>query len=169
MVAALGNLQVGVVAWRELDAGLAEGAGHQVDERVVRLGQVLVHMLHHLLRGMRAGDGQHIRVHALNQVAAAIIGARAQAAGDDDLAVVGQGLANRVQALAHGIVDEAAGVDDDQIRALEGLGGLVALGGELGEYEFGVRQVLGAAQADEADLGVFCRGECFAHPRIFPV
>ena len=62
--------------------------------------------------------------------------ARAQAAGDDDLAVLGQGLANRVQAFLDGIVNETAGVDDDQIRAFKGLGGLVALGAELREDEF---------------------------------
>src|SRR2546427_6704250 len=40
-----------------------------------------------------------------------------QAARDDDLAVLGQRLANGVQALAHGVIDEAAGVDDHQVSA----------------------------------------------------
>jgi hypothetical protein len=77
----------------------------------------------------------------------------AQAAGDDDLAVLGQRLADGVQAFLDGVVDEAAGVDDHQVGALEGLGGLVALGAQLGEDQLGVGQRLGAAQADEADLG----------------
>jgi hypothetical protein len=77
----------------------------------------------------------------------------AQAAGDDDLAVFGQGLADGVQAFLDRIVDEAAGVDDDQVGALEGLGGLVALGAELREDEFGVGQGLGAAQADKPIRG----------------
>jgi hypothetical protein len=59
VVAAFGNLQVGVVPRRQLDALRR----HQVDEGVVRLGQVLVHLLHDLLGGVRAGDGEHLRVH----------------------------------------------------------------------------------------------------------
>jgi hypothetical protein len=78
----------------------------------------------------------------------------AQAAGDDDLAVLGQRLADGVQAFLDRIVDEAAGVDDDQVGALKGLGGLVALGAQLGEDQLGVGQGLGAAQADKTDGGI---------------
>jgi hypothetical protein len=92
----------------------------------------------------------------LDQIAAAARAERApQAAGDDDLAVFGQGFANGVQAFLDGIVDEAAGVDDDQVRALEGLGGLVALGAELREDEFGVGQALGQPRLTNPTLGVF--------------
>jgi hypothetical protein len=52
-----------------------------------------------------------------------------------------------------GAVEKAAGVDDDEIGAGEGLAGPVALGAELGEDEFGVGQRLGAAERDEADRG----------------
>ena len=84
--------------------------------------------VHHLLRGMRAGHGQHPRVHLAHHIAAILAGLGAQAAGDDDAAVFGQRLANGVQAFLHRFVDKAAGVDDDDVSALEGLGGLVALG-----------------------------------------
>jgi hypothetical protein len=126
---------------------------HQVHERIVRLGQVPVHRLHHLVGGVRAGHGQHAGVHLPHQVATALALARAQATGDDHLAVLGQRLADGVQAFLDGVVDEAAGVDDHQVGAGEGLGGLVALGAELREDQFGVGQRLGAAQADKADLG----------------
>ncbi len=82
------------------------------------------------------------------------------------LAVFGQGFANGVQAFLHGIVNEPAGVDDDEVGALEGLGGFVALGAELREDEFGVRQRLGAAQADESDFGCFCGESASAHPPL---
>src|SRR2546427_280386 len=90
-----------------------------------------------------------------------------QAARDDDLAVLGQRLANGVQALAHGVIDEAAGVDDHQVSALEGLGGLVALGAELGKDEFGVRECLWAPEGHEAHArsgraGRGCHGCCVA-------
>ena len=169
VVTAFADLQVRIVARRELDARLAKSAGHQIEERVVRLGQVGVYRLHHLLRGVWAGDGEHTGVHVFDQIASAFAGACTQAARDDDLAVFGQGFANGVQAFLHGIVNEPAGVDDDEVGALEGLGGFVALGAELREDEFGVRQRLGAAQADESDFGCFCGGECFAHPPIVPV
>jgi hypothetical protein len=92
-------------------------------------------------------------VHLAHQVAAALARLGAQATGDDDLAVFGQRLADGVQAFLDRVVDEAAGVDDHQVRAFEGLGGLVALGAQLREDQFGIGQGLGAAQADETDRG----------------
>ena len=123
----------------------------------MRLRQVGVDGVHDLLRGMRAGDGEHAGVHLADQIAfsagdiALFFGT--QAAGDDDAAIGGQGFANRVQAFFDGIVDEAAGVDDDQIRAFKGFGGLVAFGAQLGEDQLRIGQRLGAAEADEADFG----------------
>ena len=50
------------------------------------------------------------------------------------LAVPGRGLADGVEALRlDGVVDEAAGVDDHEVGAREGLAGGVALGRELGQ------------------------------------
>ena len=94
---------------RELDAS----GGHQIQKRIVRLGQVQMHRVHHLLRGVRASNGQHTGVYAFDQVFSIIFGifsrqaclnsfcfcsafiysASAQAARDDDFAVLGQGLA----------------------------------------------------------------------------
>ena len=142
VVAAFADLQVGVVTRRELDALRR----HQVDEGIVRLRRVLVHRIHHLLRGMRAGDGQHLGMHLPHQVAAVVAGLRAQAAGDDDLAVAGQRLADGVQAFLDRVVDEAAGVDDHQVGAVVGLAGAVALGLQLGKDQLGIGQRLGAAR-----------------------
>ncbi len=49
---------------------------------------------------------------------AAVLGA--EAAGDDDLAVLGERLADGVERFGHGRVDEAAGVDDDEVGAVVG-------------------------------------------------
>ena len=43
---------------------------------------------------------------------------RAHAAGDDDLAVLGQRLADGVERFRLRAVEEAAGVDDDEVGAL---------------------------------------------------
>ena len=163
--------------WRELDTGHAKGIGHQIDKRVMRLGQMGVDGVHDLLRGVRAGDGEHAGVHLADQIA---FGAGdvslffgTQAAGDDDAAIGGEGFTNRVQAFFDGIVDEAAGVDDDQIRAFKGFGGLVALGIQLGEDQLRIGQRLGATEADKADFGGRIKGfggggNYSAHPPIIP-
>jgi hypothetical protein len=49
----------------------------------------------------------HLRHHAF---------LRAEAAGDDDLAVLRQRLADRIERFLDRRVDEAAGVDDDEVR-----------------------------------------------------
>ena len=55
--------------WCQLDAK----AWHEIGERIMRLGQMLVHRIHHLLRRMRARDGEHAGVNAANQVLRLII------------------------------------------------------------------------------------------------
>jgi hypothetical protein len=70
---------------------------------------------------------------------------RAKTARDDDLAVLVQRLADRVERLLHRGVDEAAGVDDDEVGAgVVGRGG-VALGAQLGEDALGIDERLRAA------------------------
>ncbi len=154
VVAALADLEVGVMPRRELDPG----GRHQVRERVVRPRHVPVHRIHHLLRGVGARHGQHLGVHLLHQVAATLARLGAQATGDDDAAVERQGLADGVQALLHRVVDEAAGVDDDEVCAFVLLARLVAFGAQLGQDELGIGQRLRAAERDESDGGRLGRG-----------
>src|SRR5690606_36588548 len=70
---------------------------------------------------------------------------------DDYPAVLGQRLADRVERLRHRLVDEAAGIDDDQV----GLGivadDVVALGAKLGQDAFRIDRGLGATERDETD------------------
>ncbi|MNN43050.1 hypothetical protein D3C81_1572660 [compost metagenome] len=145
MVAAFGNLQVGVVARGELDSLRR----HQVDQRVV-LGLRRHHFMDgvdHLLVLLRTGDGQYARVH----IADAVFG-HTHAAGNDDLAVFGDGFADGVQRLGLGAVDEAAGVDHHYVGILIGGHDLVALHAQLGEDSFGIDGCLGASKAYESDF-----------------
>ena len=57
VVAALGNLQIGVVPRRELDAL----GRHQIEKRIVLRRRRAVHGLEHALVLLRAGDRQHVR------------------------------------------------------------------------------------------------------------
>ena len=101
----------------------------QIRVRIVRpRGQVLMHRLHHARRVVRPCDRQHARMLALDQFLT-----RAKASGDDDLAVLGQRLADRVERFLDRGVDEAAGVDDDEVSAgVIGRGG-VTLSAQLRE------------------------------------
>ena len=75
----------------------------------------------------------------------------AEAAGDDHLAVLGERFADRVERLGDRGVDEAAGVDDDEVGAVVGRRDVVALGAQLGEDLLGVDERLRAAERNEAD------------------
>ncbi len=80
VVAAFGNLQVGVVAWGQFDPLRR----HQVDQRVVILTRRhgVVHGVDHLLVLLRSGHGQYAWVHVAD-----VAFFDAHAAGHDDLAV----------------------------------------------------------------------------------
>ena len=98
IVAALGDLQIGVVARRELHALRR----HEIEERIVRPRHRLVHLRDHRLVLMRAGDGEHA-----GMARADAVGLDAETAGDDDAAVLGQGLADRRKRLLLGAVRES--------------------------------------------------------------
>jgi len=68
-----------------------------------------------------------------------------QTAGDDHLAVLGERFADRVERLLDRGVDEAAGVDDDEVGAGVVGRGDVALGAKLGEDALGIDQRLRTA------------------------
>ena len=132
MVAAFGNLKVGVMVRRQAYALRR----HQIDEGIVQRRQMLVHGRHDFRHGMRPGDGQHFRMHAANDVIARRILFCAEAAGNDDLAVFGQRLADGVERLLDRGIDEAAGIDDHQIGTLVGRRNEVTLGTQPGQDLF---------------------------------
>jgi hypothetical protein len=99
-----------------------------------------MHGLHHTGRIVRAGNREHRWMRLPDDLLL-----DAQAAGHDDLAVLRQRLADRVERFRDRGVDEAAGVDDDEVGAgVIGRGG-VALGAQLREDALGVDESLGTA------------------------
>ena len=87
----------------------------------------LMHRRHDVLIGLRSGDGEHVRVLFADHVRLG-----AEAAGDDDAAVLRHGVANRLEQLVARRIQEAAGVDDDQVGAVMLARDLVAFGPAAG-------------------------------------
>ena len=109
--------------------------------------QVLVHRADHFFIGVRAGDLQHLRMALENA-----LGPRAQAAGDDDLAVLLQRLADGVERFVDRRIDEAAGIHDHDVGGVVVGRDLVTLGAQLRDDAFGIHQSLRASEADEPDF-----------------
>jgi hypothetical protein len=140
----IGNLQIGVVARREFDAL----RGNQIDEWFVQRRQVLVYRRHDLFVALRAGDLEHLRMAIEDSLRL-----RAQAAGDDDLAILGQRLADRLQGFVHRRIDEAAGIHHHEVGRAIARRHFIALGAQAREDALRVDQGLRASQADETDFG----------------
>ncbi len=102
----------------------------------------------HLFVLVRAGDREH-----LGEFGADDVGLVAHAAGDDHPPVLGDRLADRGEALLLGRIEEAAGVDQDDVRLLVIGRQLVAVGPKLGQDPLGIDQSLRAAERNHADLG----------------
>src|SRR6202034_1056378 len=75
----------------------------------------------------------------------------AETAGDDDAAVVLESLADRVERLVDGGIDEPAGVDDDDVGRLVAWRDLVSFRAQLRDDALGIHQRLRASEAHEAD------------------
>jgi len=107
MVAPLGNFHVRIMARRK-----AYALGwHKVTVGIVQPGQMRMDGFHHLVGGVRAGNGEHLRVRLFHHIALG-----AETAGDDHLAVFRQRFTDRIQRFLHRTVYESAGVDHHQIR-----------------------------------------------------
>ncbi len=144
MVAALGYLEIRVVARRQFHALRR----HQIQKRLVLRRQVFMNRGHHLFIALRAGDLQHP-----GMLVEDFLRLRPQAARDDHPAVLGQRLADRIERLVHRRIDEAAGVHHHEIRRAVACRHLIAFGAQARENALGVDERLGAAQADKAHFG----------------
>ena len=120
---------------------------HEIEKGIVRARHRLVHLGNDGLILMRAGDREHVRMARANA-----LGLDAEAAGHDDAAILGERLADRLERLFLGAVEEAAGVHHDRVGVLVARRQLVAFGAKPGDDALGIDERLGAAQADEADL-----------------
>ena len=107
-----------------------------------------MHGVEHALILLRAGDRQHAGIGRLD-----LLGLGAHAAGDDDLAVFGHGLADGAERFLLGAVEEAAGVDDDEVGAVMLARQLIAFGAQPRDDALGIHQRLGASQGNKADFG----------------
>ncbi|MGY4418851.1 hypothetical protein ACVWY2_001276 [Bradyrhizobium sp. JR6.1] len=134
-------LQIGVVARCQLDALRR----HQVEVRIMRRRQRAVHGVQHALILLRSRDRQHAGIGALD-----LLRLGAHAAGDDDLAVLGHGLADRRERFLLGAVEEAAGVDDDDVGAVMLARQFIAFRAQPGDDALGIDQRLGAPQGHKA-------------------
>ncbi len=141
VVTAFGNLQIAVVARGQ---GHAAG-GQQVNERIGRGRHGGVHGIEHLFVLVRAGHGEDLRV-----VFADVIRLGAQTAGDDDLAVFLQRLADGIKAFRLGAVQKAAGVDDHRLGARVIGAHRIAIGAQAGQDAFAIDQRLGTARPEHA-------------------
>ena len=142
VVAAFGNLQIGVVARGELHSLWRDQRGLGV----VRRRRGLVDGLHHAVEGLRSRDGEHI-----GKAASYRVGRRAEAPRHDHLAVLDQGRADGLERLGLGAIEEPARVDDHEVGAGVRAGQLVAFGPQLRDDALAVDESFGAAERDERD------------------
>jgi len=70
---------------------------------------------------------------------------RGEAAGGDHFAVLGKRLADRVERFLDRRIDEAAGVDDDEVGVVVARRGGIALGTQLSEDALRIDEGLGTA------------------------
>jgi hypothetical protein len=150
VIAALGNLEIAVMARRQLDVGVGR-LRDQIDKRPLRRRCVLMHRLDHLFVLMRAGDREHLRMRGADRV-----GLVAHAPRDDDAAILGDCLADRGETFFLGAVEEAASVDQNHVGA--GVIGAhrIAVCAQAREDALAVDQRLGTTERDHADaLGVW--------------
>ena len=144
VVAAFRNLEIGVVARRQLDALRRQ----KIDERFVRRRGRLVHGGHDALIGLRSGNGEHVGMPFADNV-----GLGAEASGNDHAAVFGKCRADGVEQLVARRIEEPTGVDDNQIGAVMLSGDFIAFGAQAREDAFGIHKGLRASEADKADAG----------------
>jgi len=104
--------------------------------------------IQHTLVLLRAGDREHVRISLLD-----LFRFGPHATGDDDLAVFRHGLADGAEGFLLGAIEEAAGVDDDDVGAVVLARQLVALRSQPGDDALGIHQRLGAAERNKADFG----------------
>ena len=107
-----------------------------------------MHGLEHALILLGAGDREHAGMGLFD-----LFGLGAHAAGDDDLAVLGHGLADRGEQLLLGAVEEAAGVDDDEIGAVMLARKLIAFRAQPRDDALGIHQRLGTSKDTKLTLG----------------
>jgi len=114
---------------------------------IMRRWQRAMNSIQHAFICLRPRDREHAGIGLLD-----LLGFRAHAAGNDDLAVLGHGLADSGERFLLGTVQEPAGVDDDDVGAIMLAGEFVAFGPQAGDDPLGIHQRLGTPKRNKADF-----------------
>jgi len=141
VVAALRNLQIGIVPRRKLDAL----GGQEIEERVMARRQRAMHCRDHALVLLRTSDREDPGV-----TGGDLLRLGAHAAGHDHLAVLVERLADGSERFRLGAVEKAAGVDDREVGAGMGANKFIALRAQARDDALAVDQRLRAAERDKA-------------------
>lgn len=123
---------------------------NEIDEWIMLGRQVLVHRGQDVLVGVRTRHFEHTRMAIENPLRICT-----EATRDDHLAVLFQRLTDRLEGLIDCRINESTRIDDDEICRVVIGRDRITLCPQLGEDTFRIDQCLGAAEADESDLGVF--------------
>src|SRR3569623_1276264 len=115
--------------------------------RIMHRRQGTVHGVEHALILLRAGDRQDVGIFLLE-----LLRLCAHAAGDDDLAVLRHGLADGAERFLLGAVEKAAGIDDDDVRAVVLARELIPLRAQARDDALGIHQRLGTPKRHETDF-----------------
>ena len=148
VVAPLADLEIADVR------GLAEVVAHAGVTRLARVQETVPDQPRHQARQVLEGE----EVVHLGQLGLELVAvARDEAADGDHRAAAAalleaRGLEQRLDGLALGGVDEAAGVDEDDVGGVEGGGDLRPVPDESRDEVLGIHRRLVAAERDDAEL-----------------
>ena len=142
---------VRVVLGRQAHAAL----GHEFVPGVVRARQRLFDHGEHFVNTVGPRHAQNLGHTLGDEVRTVFFGFAAQAAANNDAAVFFKRFGNCLQAFFNGFIDEAAGVDDDEVGVLIGRADAVAARAQLRHNTLGVDERLRAAERNKADDGNF--------------
>jgi hypothetical protein len=147
---------------------------HQVDEGVVRLGQVAVHSLHHFVGGMGP-----VTASTLGCTCCTMLPPPSPARAPRQPVTITLPFSASASPMVSRLSLTASSMKPQVLTMTRsapviGLGGLVALCAQLGQDEFGIGQRLGTAQTDKADFGgtgarrgtrIHSSPDCLRHPK----
>src|ERR1700722_6365883 len=144
VVAAFGNLQVGVVPRGQLDALRR----YQIEVRIMNRRQRAMHRVEYAFILLRSRDRQHAGIGRLD-----LLGFGPHAARHNHLAIRGHRFADRTERFLLGAVEKAAGVDDDEVGAIVLARQFIAFRAQPCDDALGIHQRLGATQRNKTDFG----------------
>ena len=114
-----------------------------------RLRQMAVDLRNDLGSRMRSRHGQDLGMNLRDPIGAVLPGLRAKTTRHNDPTIFGQCFADRIETLAHRIINEAAGIDHDKIRISIVGCDLVPVRTQSGQDQFTVDQRFRTTQGNE--------------------